>query len=154
MTWSLNIRGGDINLAGQNGMDIVTGGDKLIQDLRCAFLEEMGTDPMHPDYGTLIDGGRLPDGTVVPSNFGEVINSTVIAKVEAEIRRVLEAYQRQQIRRLQEENERYNGQNSFSSGEILYEIEDVEIRQIRSTLIVRVGIRTGEGRTFNIVQPV
>jgi hypothetical protein len=69
MSWSLRIQNGDLMLDGTN-LGRATGSAKLIQDLRCAILEKMGTDDLHPEYGSLLDGGRDESGDVQPGYIG------------------------------------------------------------------------------------
>src|SRR4051812_1259303 len=100
MTYSLNITGGDLSLGGPGGLSVVTSTEKLIQDIKCWLLEAMGTDPLHPDYGSTLDGGGMPGTPFQEGIIGSEINSTSLLMVEAEVRRILSLYQQQQINRI------------------------------------------------------
>src|SRR4051812_37950439 len=103
MSWSLQLRNGDLALGGAN-LGIVTGSQKLTQDLRCAILEKMGTDELHPWYGSLLDGGMDAEGVVSPGYIGETDWELGALNVQAEIRRIAKQYQDAQAARL--ENDR------------------------------------------------
>lgn len=130
----------------------MTGTQKLVQDLRNWILEPRGTDPEHPEYGSVLDGGTLPDGTVMDSPVGSILDTTVLMNMESEIRRILTAYQQQQLDRLQRESALYNGKNTFAPGEILYSVDKVDVQQYIDVAIATVTITTSSGQTvpFNV----
>lgn len=154
MTWSLHIKNGDLNFSGPGGFATVSGQQKLVQDLKCWILEPRGTDPMHPDYGSTLDGGLLPDGTHIDSVIGDVISSETLVKIESEIRRVLQAYQQQQLDRLTRENAQYGGKNTFSADEILQSILAVNLQQVADTVFVQCVIQTPDGTQLSFTQPI
>ena len=154
MTYSLHIKNGDLNLGGPGGFAIVTGSQKLVQDLKNWLLEPRGTDPSHPEYGSVIDGGILPDGSVISSSIGSTIDDERLLEIETELRRVLLAYQQQQLDRLQAESIQYNGKNTFSPGEILYSVQSVDVSRFGNTVIARITILTSAGQQITFTQPV
>lgn len=153
MSYSFHVLNGDLNLSGPSGFATVTGTQKLIQDLRDWILEPRGTDVTHPEYGSVIDGGVLPDGTVVASNIGSVIDQSRLLDIEAEIRRVLAAYQNQQIQRLQADALALNGKNTFAAGEVLVAVQDVQLQQFADTILVKVQVLTNAGTIINVSVP-
>ena len=155
MTYSFAIRDGDLDLRSNGpGFAPVRGAEKLMQDLRCALMEQRGTDPMHPDYGSTLDGGIGSDGTVVDTFIGGTITGESVANIEAEVIRVLQAYQRQQINAIDQQQQNFGGKTYFSNKEILYKLNGVESRQIDDTIVVKVSITTAAGQILDIVQPV
>lgn len=154
MTYSLNIRGGDLSLGGPGGLSTVTSTDKLIQDLKCWLLERIGTDPLHPDYGSTLDGGGVPGGPQMNGLLGNAIDQVTILQVEAEVRRILDLYRQQQINRIQIEQTLYNGKNTYTFGEILFAVDSVNATQFKDTIIVNVAIRTANGQSITFSQPV
>lgn len=154
MTYSLNIKGGDLSLGGPGGLSTVTSTDKLVQDLKCWLLEAMGTDPIHPDYGSMLDGGHVPGGPEMAGMIGSAIDSTTLMQVESEVRRILSAYQQQQVNRIQIEQSLYNGKNTYTFGEVLLSVDAVEAVQFRDTIVVNVSLRTANGQTISFSQPV
>lgn len=153
MTFSLHVRGGDLSPAGRNGAAIVSGQQKLVQDLRHALLEPRGTDPANPSYGSTLDGGINPDGTVVGTNIGEAITRERMADIETEVRRILTVHQTEQVERIKRETQRYNGKHTLTPGEMLYAIEAIDTMAIQDTVLVRARMRTRAGRTVDVIRP-
>lgn len=154
MTWSFHLKNGDLNFAGPGGFATVTGQQKLIQDIKDWLLEPRGTDPMHPDYGSTLNGGVMPDGTLVDSVVGQPITGETLLDIESEVRRVLAAYQQQQQSRLTDEAAKYAGKNTFSAGEILAQVLAVNLQQQADTVFVQIVLQTADGSQVSFVQPV
>lgn len=154
MTWSLGITNGDLNLGGISGINIVTGYDKLKQDLKAVILEPLGTDPMHPDFGSSLDGGFDSNGVEIPTSIGGSFSAESVARIQEEIVRVLQNYQKNQIARIREQQNDTNGKTYFQNSEILYRIDNISVQQIQDKLLVNVNITTAAGQSFNITQPV
>lgn len=154
MSWSFQIRNGDLNFDGPGGFATVQGPQKLIQDLKCALLEPRGTDPVHPDYGSILNGGTMPDGSEAPSSIGQLMTPENLINVEGEIRRILHAYQVQQLDRLNRENMIYQGRNTFSAGEILLRVDDVQVNQEGDTAFCHITITTASGDAISFTQPL
>ena len=152
MTWSLAITNGDLSLAGPGGYATVTGQQKLLQDLRNWILEPRGTDPNHPDYGCTLDGGTLPDGTYADSLIGDLITTENLLTIESEVRRVLAAYQQQQLDRITSEAGLYSGKNTFSAGEILQSVDAVNIQQVADMVFVQCVVTTADGDQTSFTQ--
>jgi hypothetical protein len=155
MTWSFAIKNGDLSLSGPGGLASVSGSNKLIQDLRHWLLEPRGTDPMHAGYGSTLDGGTLEDGTRVGSSIGGLFVAEDLIAIEAEVRRVLAAYMQVQADRLSREQTSFGGRNTFSQGEILRTVNDVQVRQLADVALVNIDISTADGSrvTMTAVAP-
>jgi len=133
----------------------VDGTNKLIQDLKNWMLEPKGTDPFHPSYGSILDGGVQEDGSYSASTIGNMLTSEDLMMIEGEIRRILRAYQRQQLDRLSRESVSYGrGKNTLSIGEILLSVNNVNVWQIGDTAIVEIHITTGSGNLVTFNQPL
>lgn len=152
MSWSLQVQNGDLVLNGAQ-FGTVTGSDKLVQDLRCALLEPMGTDDMHPSYGSLLDGGVMPNGQVVPSVIGMSDINQVATTVEAEIQRLSRAYQTQQLARAKDDQINFN-RVSLSPAEVLLSVTNIDMTQNADTLVVTVTLETGQGQSLSVVIPL
>lgn len=152
MTWSLRIRNGDLMLSGTE-FDQVTGSNKLVQDLRCAILERQGTDDLHPDFGSLIDGGRDSNGNLVNSIIGGQNWNYMALIVESEIRRIASELQDRQVARAQQDRYTY-GKATQTSGEVLKQISSVNMVQVQDSLVVQVGLITGSGEDIVLDIPV
>lgn len=154
MSWSLHLRNGDLNPSGPGGLAQVTGSQKLVQDLRCALLTPIGTDPLHLDFGSTLDGGTGPDGSIIPSAIGSVIDTNTILYIESEIRRVLTGYQEQQVNRLLADQATLGGKNTFAQGEILYSIDNVNVQQIGDVVVASAALTTSDGDSITLTNPV
>lgn len=152
MSWSLRIHNGDLVLDGIS-YGQVTGVNKLVQDLRCAILERMGTDDLHPAFGSLIDGGRMPDGAVVESMIGTTRWNQMALLVESEIRRIASELQTRQAQRAENDKFTY-GRATQTTGEILSRISFVNLVQNQDTLQVNAGIVTASGNEAILDIPV
>jgi hypothetical protein len=144
MSWSLQIRNGDLSVSGAK-LGTVTGGSKLAQDLRCALLTERGSDDLHPTFGSLIDGGRNDAGDWVQSLIGSTDWELIAMRVEAEIRRICLDQQARQVFRAQQDRMVY-GQSTLSNDELLLQVDSVQMFQAQDTMMVRVSIITGTGQ--------
>lgn len=153
MSWSLQIKTGDLNLSGPEGYAVVRGPQKLVQDLRNWLLEKRGSDPLHPQYGSILDGG-MTRGIAIDSFIGSAITQEVLLDIEAEIRRVLAAYQIQQSDRMRSDVINYGGRHTFDHNEILESVQNLTIRQINDVVAVRITLATSSGRIINLIQPV
>lgn len=151
MTWSLQLRAGDLAIGGSS-FGAVTGSNKLVQDLRCAILERMGTDEDHPWFGSLIDGGRL-NGTEQASIIATDDWSVAVLAVESEIRRIVDQYQKQQIIRNDRDRTTY-GRPTLVPGELLMGISNIQFFQAQDNLLCRVTIVTGADTELAIPVPL
>jgi hypothetical protein len=153
MTWSLAITNGDLVLSNSD-YATVTGEQKLIQDLTCFLLETMGTDPNHPDYGSLLDGGIDGGGTVYQSMLG-LPNGNALSEalIQSELQRVLLAYQNMQIQRAKSDRVQY-GKTTFSLGEVLLSVDSITMTTIADMLIANIGITTGNDTSVSLSVPL
>lgn len=152
MSWSLQITHGDFTV-NQSQYGTVTDAFKLTQDLRCAILEKMGTDNMHPSFGSLINGGTTPDGTEVSGVIGLLDWNQVTNTVNGELQRIASAYQAQQLNRAKADRATYN-RVSLSPAEVLMAISNIEFIQDQDTLQVSIEIQTAAGQNINLVFPL
>jgi hypothetical protein len=149
MSWSLRLQNGDLALDGTS-LGSISGAQKLVQDLRCAILERMGTDDMHPQFGSLIDGG-FANGREVPSLLGGNNWDHIALQVESELRRIATDYQRKQLDRIQQDRLTY-GSSTLTPSEVLAAISGIRLVQAQDALLVQVSIQTatGEQQTLNL----
>lgn len=143
MSWSLQLNNGDLSY-GTNGFDTVAGSAKLVQDLRCALLEPMGNDPLHPTLGSVIDGGVDSQGNTVPGVIGAGNNSSSATFVSAEVQRVCRNHQAHQIARNQTDVATY-GKSTLTADEALLSVVNVSTQAVEDQLMVIATLRTGVG---------
>lgn len=154
MSYSLDIRTGDLALDGPGGMSVVNGHDKLIQDLKCWMLEQVGNDPMHPELGSALDGGILPDGTIIETTIGNIITKKAVLDLENEVRRVIGLYQQNQLSKIRSEQMLYGGIYHLDPSEILLGIANVQVIQTGATLVASITIRTADNVLIPLALPV
>lgn len=143
MSWSLAITNGDLSI-GSNGLNVVTGGAKLTQDLACDILEPMGNDPLHPTFGSVIDGGTDVNGNAIPGVIGAANDPSAATFVGAEIQRICRAYQASQIARNQADVATY-GKSTLTADEALLSINSITITQAQVAMMVACNLQTGVG---------
>lgn len=151
MSWSLQLRGGDLTIGGAS-FGVVTQQQKLVQDLRCAILERMGTDPDHSWFGSLIDGGRL-NGVEQESIIATDNWDVAVLAVESEIRRIVDLYQKQQILRTEQDRTTY-GKPTLTPGELLMGVGNLEFFQAQDNLLCRVTLVTGADQNIQVNVPL
>lgn len=152
MSWSFDISAGDLTfVSNKSGAAIVTGKDKTFQDLKNALLEPMGSDIMHPEYGSLLDGGTLPDGTSVDSYIGS--DSLSVYKIEEEVVRVIESFINRQNTRINSDIDTF-GKSTVSDSEIIESISSITNKVFDTKLIMQVNLLMRNGNAISITQPV
>lgn len=152
MSTSLKISGGDLAVGSGRSYERVTGAYKLAQDLKLWVLEQIGTDPATPSFGSRLDGGVI-DGVEVPSYIGQVANPAILADIRAEIVSLLSQYQATQIAKMQREMISYGGKHTLSADETLQSVTSVETSQVGDQVIVRVTCQTLAGTQFRLTIP-
>lgn len=143
MSWSLQIANGDLAFNG-NDLSTVTGSDKLVQDLACCILEPMGTDDMHPSFGSLIDGGIDSSGNFNPGVIGAPNNAATAGLVDSEITRICNQYQASQQARYQSDLAAY-GTSTLTASEVLLSIGGISNTVNQDQLEVTAVLQTGTG---------
>lgn len=151
MSWSLQLRGGDLVIDGSS-FGTVSHQNKLVQDLRCAILERMGTDEDHPWFGSLIDGGRL-NGVEQTSIIATDNWDVAVLAVEGEIRRIVDQYQKQQIARSERDRVNY-GKPTLNPAELLMGVSNIEFYQAQDNLLCRVTLVTGADAELTLNVPL
>jgi len=145
--------GGDLNfISDRSGAAIKSGRDKVYQDLRNALMEPMGSDIMHPDYGSLLDGGRLPNGRVQESFLGSD-SSLSIMKIKEEIGRIVQRYVDSQNIRIDNDRQTY-GRTTIQDSEIIESILGIQHRMFGNKLVVKVDLLMRNSNVVSITQPI
>jgi hypothetical protein len=148
MSWSLKLENGDLSISGSR-IGIVTGKAKLAQDLRNWILEHMGTDDLHPGFGSLLDGGITPQGAVVPGVIGTDDLDVAEVEIRSEIQRIVSDYQSLQLARAKSDKLSY-GRATMTPSEVLLSLDDIAIEQNMDTLKVTISISTASDDNFEL----
>lgn len=146
MSWSLDIdlSGDLVTTTGQFGK--ITGRDKLQQDLAHWILTKMGTDLLNTGYGSTINGGVQPDGTIISSVIGGPFQTSAI---DVELRRIVGAYQQQQVVRAQDDQEAWN-KTTLTADEIIASLDAIDYQQIADQLLATISITTAANTTLDV----
>ena len=148
MTWSLNISNGDFVVTSAH-LGTVTNQQKLLQDFRCAILEQMGTDNLHPDFGSLIDGGVNPTGEVVSGVIGRTDIDEVTMIIESEVSRIARYMQRTQLARAKSDKLTY-GRATLSPQEVLLSLNGISFVQKEDLLLVNISLTAANDQNFEV----
>lgn len=138
MSWSLRIENGDFR-SSRGSLDVARNQTKLVQDLRCFILEEMGTDKYHPSYGS-----KINDATTIGVDADEATS-----EIESEIQRIVALYQRNQVSRARDDNIA-RGVVSLDQGEVLVALNSINFEQKEDRLTVRLVIQTGDSSNIDL----
>lgn len=144
MSKSLSITSGDLSVTGRH-YDTVSGKDKLMQDLRCALIEQVGTDPATPGFGSQFEGDTY---------IGQTYTEALAEEARIEVMSILQDYQVAQLTKIQTETITYNGKNTLSEGEVIDSIDSVDSVFSGDTLVIRVQLTTIAGDQVKIDVPV
>ena len=126
MSFSLAIQNGDLAMSGSQ-MAIVSGTDKLVQDLTLWMVERYGIDISHPRYGSCFE-----------NYIGGIINLTTQQTIESEALRVLNNYQKVQQLALSA------SPTVFSLSELLASVNNVNVAISYDTVQVSVSVSNAE----------
>lgn len=152
MSWSLAIRNGDLDVRNAQ-IGVVRGAEKLVQDFRCALLEALGNDDMHPTWGSILDGGVASDGTTIEGVIGASDPQLAALAIESEIRRIAGQLQQRQLQRVRQERLTYN-KVTLTASEILVGVSSVRMFQTADELTVLVTLQTGANDLIDVALPV
>src|SRR4051812_1433919 len=140
MSWSLRIHNGDFVTNGNQAATVIRQA-KMLQDLRLWILERMGTDDLHPGFGSLIDGGTRADGTEVAGVIGESDFDFAALQVEQDLRRIITEYQGRQLSRAKVDRAIY-GRGTLTPQEVVINVPAINFTQQQDTMKVVITIVT------------
>lgn len=125
MSFTIAIEDGDIAMKG-SALGIVSGLDKLHQELSVWMRERYQSDRFHLTYGSILD------------NFiGGIIDPGIVAEIQSEAMRILQNYQAIQLRALKSTPE------LLSREELLVSVDDIEARAEYDRVVVTVRFTNG-----------
>lgn len=153
MSKSLAVINGDLVIGPGRSYQIVSGKDKLKQDLKLWVLERIGSDPLLPDYGSLFDGG-IVNGQTQESYIGNVANPQVLSELRALTIKLVNNYQTMQYNKMQDEAVLYQGKNTLDSDEVIDKLTAVNVVQSGTTILIQVVISTLAGSLLKVTIPL
>lgn len=130
---SLKVVNGDLSITAGK-FDLVSGTDKLKQDLTLWLTERYRDDRFHPTYGSILDG-----------YIGGVINAAeTTVRVQSEVLRVLANYQQVQMSRFRE------SPSKFQPSELLQTVNGVNVTLSYDKVVVLIRITTSARTTASV----
>lgn len=140
--YSLKLVDGDIAIRGDGNATVVSGRERIAQDLSCWCLEPIGSDPMYPGFGSDLS-----------SRIGEVNSRLQHQQVVSEVSRVCANYVAYQQRQLAEVSAA-SYMSNWSEDDIVSSIRNVSAKSSRDTIEVDVDVTTVAGEEFGFVQVI
>jgi len=152
MTWSLKISNGDLAKGYDNNLEVVRGSEKVVQDLMCWIRHPIGTDPLNPQIGSLIEYGEQGK-TYMINNSMVVLPDEYEELVVSEINRLIRQYQSVQNIRIEQEIFKFGRIVTFDQDEI---IENFEVDYVKNydTMYVSVNLQTISGELYRLNIPI
>lgn len=149
MSFSLQLQNGDLALSGTS-LGTVVDAAKLQQDLICAIMTPLGFDESHPSFGSTLEDNIL--NPEVPGILGERNWKHVATMVQAELLRICQNYQAQQIARNERDASQF-GRFTLSPGEILVKVRGITFVQAEDHLLCTLTLEIGS-QSFEIKLPI
>jgi hypothetical protein len=153
MSKSFAVVNGDLQIGTSRSYSVVSGRQKLAQDLKLLVLEKVGHDPLLPTYGSRLDGGVI-DGEELDSYIGQLATQENLNQIRIEIIRLVENYQQEQFDKMANEAILYGGRNTFDEDEVIDDILSVEVIQIATTVLIQVILSTLAGTDLKLTVPL
>ena len=154
MSKSFELANGDLQLGSGRSYNIVSGEQKLLQDLRLWVTEQVGTDNLiGGTYGSALDGGVI-NGEVQESYIGRTGNFSTLGEIRIIVLNLVQQYQQMQFTKMQNEALLYNGANTLDADEVIDSIESVQLAQVGTTVLVQVILTTLGGSSIKLTLPL
>jgi phage baseplate assembly protein W len=133
---------GDLVLDGSGGYAMLSGADRIRQDLSLALLEEYGSDRFHPKYGS-----------IVKSYIGNTVDENLQQLVKAEVNRVVTTYIGiQQAEVLRDSTVDIAGR--FNTSDVVRNITSIDVHTTYDTIYVAATLETLARETITISKQV
>lgn len=138
---TLALMNGDLQLA-QGGYKLISGPEKIRQDLTLALMEEYNTDRFHPKWGSII-----------MRYIGEVLTPELQVLVRAEVNRVVQNYiaiQQAEILR----DSQVDVKNRFNTSDVVRRLVSIAATAYQDRIDVHLALETLARETVTIKKQV
>lgn len=152
---NFRITDGDLDIQTSKRVDLVTGRDKLAQDLTLWLLEPIGTGFSTPGFGSTLNSVVTRDtrGRREGRYIGQPYTEDALVEVEAEVDRVLNLYQQDQVQKVRQA--RSEGRlYLYSKREILDSVDEISSQRDNDIAHVTVKITTGANQDLALLAQV
>lgn len=153
MSKSLAIINGDLAIDAGRDFALVSGRQKLLQDLRLWVLEKLGIDPATPTYGNKLDNFR-EDDRVHQGFIGQLMTADNINNIRIEVINIIQRYQAMQYDKIRSEALRYVGRNTLDEDEVVATIDAVNVRAVGTFAVVQVQLTTLANTPLKLSIPI
>jgi phage baseplate assembly protein W len=115
--------------------ELVTGPDRIAQDLRMALGEPVGNDRFHPGYGSTLE-----------SFVGRPGSEHTTFEVEQEVNRVVSVYAAVQRDRIARDTAA-GVRSRYRTADVLASLDGVAVDRLGDVVSARLALRTADGQT-------
>lgn len=127
---------------------MVTGAQRIQQDLTLALSDVYGSDRFHPSWGSIL-----------PSYLGGINNATMQTLVKAEVNRVIQNYLiitqsgiiQQSMVNVTNNN---NPSQSYSTADVVRSVDSITVSATTDTIYVSVSLTTLAGQSITVGQKI
>lgn len=138
---SLALVAGDLSV-GAGGYKLVTGSERIRQDLALALGEDVGNDRFHPDWGSVL------------INFiGQPLDGSTQFNVRSEVARVIQQYIDAQSQNIVQTGLDRNRQ-VVNTGDIVIGVSSISAEVLYDTIKIIANLQTLSGKTIAIDRTV
>lgn len=138
---TLALSGGDLVL-GAGGLQLISGPAKIRQDVALALGESYGTDPYHPEWGS-----------VLPEYIGQPVDSEIRLLIKAEVNRILQQYMATQQAMLASASTS-NRATALTTEDVVRTVDEIQVSGTYDVIRVRISLTTMAGQTLNLNRTV
>lgn len=138
---TLALSHGDL-VIGPGGFQMISGANKIRQDLALALAEEYGNDPYHPQWGS-----------VLPQYIGQSVSAETDLLVQTEVNRVLQQYMANQQAMLNQAATN-NQATTMTTADVLQSVDAVTVSAQYDTIQVAIRLTTMAGQTLTVNRTV
>lgn len=136
---------GDLMIGTDGSYLMVTGADRIRQDLTIALNDVFGTDRFHPSWGSIIT-----------SYLGTVNDPQVQTLVKAEVNRVLQNYLSITQSGVVQQSmvDLRSPQGSYSTDDVVRSVESIRVSATMDTIYITATLKTLAGRSITLGRKV
>lgn len=138
---TLALSGGDL-VVGPGGLQLITGAAKIRQDISLALIEEYGTDPYHPQWGS-----------VLPRYVGLGVDDETRMLVQGEVSRIVQQYMAQQQAQISAAATN-NQSTAMTTSDVIRSLDGVDVTVSFDVIRIVISLTTLSGQTLTLSRTV
>lgn len=134
---TLALSHGDL-VIGSSGLQMISGANKIRQDIALALGEEYGNDSYHPQWGS-----------VLLQYIGQPVTPDTDLLVQSEVNRILQQYMANQQAMLNQAATN-NRATTMTTADVIKSVDSVTVSAQYDTIQVAIQLTTMAGQTLNL----